>query len=381
MNCPKCGHQQDNTEVCESCGIYFEKFRQLQERKAQMRLDKQEKRSAAPMVLGIGAIALLAGLAFALIGGSDEPAQPALSRSAQPGPETHNKPARNDDRSIASMLEKSHKPRNDIERARNATVFIKTNWGSLGSGFLVSDDCWCVTNSHVLKFDKEGTREAIYNDKGINEKLQQTMVEKQHEFSNMMQRYRVMIAMHGKTTESEKLREEIEALQQSMHDLPQSFKNEIDTRIDELDRESSYAGFKVSLIDGTEYDVYDTYYSEDHDLALFKLPETGCPYLTFNQDDNLPQGTRLYTIGNPSGIGYTVTSGIFSGYHKMEGERFIQTDAPINPGNSGGPLVTEDGRVVGVNTLILLGTEGIGFAIPAITIQQAFQDRVGFKPL
>ena len=379
MNCPKCGHQQKNSEICESCGIYFEKYHQLQKRMEQLKFEKQEKRSAAPIVLGIGALALLGGLAFALISGSDDPAIPASTTTFAPKSEADDVPARKDGASIASMLESSHKPRNDIERARNATVFIKTKWGSLGSGFLISDDCWCVTNGHVLKFDSEGTRETVYNDQSINELLQQTLTEKNHELSMLVQRYQLMISRQGRTEESEKLREEITNLKQTIKDLPHSLKSAIDERINDIERESKYTGYMVSLINGTEYTVYDIHYSADHDLALFKLPSTGCPYLTFNRDDNLPQGTRLYTIGNPAGIGYTVTSGIFSGYHTMEGERFIQTDAPINPGNSGGPLVTEDGLVVGINTLILLGTEGIGFAIPAKTVKHEFQDLVAIK--
>jgi S1-C subfamily serine protease len=64
-----------------------------------------------------------------------------------------------------------------------------------------------------------------------------------------------------------------------------------------------------------------------------------------------------------------VTSGIFSGYGELDKHRALQTDAPINPGNSGGPLINEAGQVLGVNTAILSGTQGIGFAIP---IEQVF---------
>jgi serine protease Do len=380
MKCPKCGHKQENNQLCESCGIYFAKYQQHLDRMEQMRFDNQEKRSIAPIAMVLGATALLAGLGFAFVGGSDEPAQPAMATTAPTEAQTAGQ-ARKDRSTIASKLETSHKPRNHIERARNATVFIETSWGSLGSGFLVSDDCWCVTNSHVLKFDKEGTRQAVYNDQTLNDTLRLTLIEKNQELTLMIQRYKTMVIHQGETPESEKLREQIKALQQEINELPRTLKNEIDERINLTDREAQYTGYQVGLVDGTEFTIYDTDYSVDHDLALFKLPASGCPYLTFNNDDNLPQGTRLYTIGNPSGIGYTVTSGIFSGYHMMDGQRFIQTDAPINPGNSGGPLITEDGRVVGINTSILLGTEGIGFAIPSVTIQQELKDRVTHKTL
>ena len=69
----------------------------------------------------------------------------------------------------------------------------------------------------------------------------------------------------------------------------------------------------------------------------------------------------------PVGLGHSVTSGVFSGHREIEGVALLQTDAPINPGNSGGPLVDETGRVLGINTLKLRDTDGIGFAIPYST--------------
>jgi S1-C subfamily serine protease len=112
---------------------------------------------------------------------------------------------------------------------------------------------------------------------------------------------------------------------------------------------------------------------------MFRLLVDGCPYLKLNPDDNLQQGTRLFTIGSPSRLGYTVTSGIFSGYRMLDKQRYVQTDAPINPGNSGGPLIISDGNVVGINTLIMAGTEGIGFAIPAKVLPEEFKHAVGFS--
>jgi S1-C subfamily serine protease len=81
----------------------------------------------------------------------------------------------------------------------------------------------------------------------------------------------------------------------------------------------------------------------------------------------------VYTVGHPVGLRHSVTSGIISGFREHAGVRYIQTDAPINPGNSGGPLIDLNGEVVGVNTMILADTEGIGFAIPIEVVLDEFQ--------
>jgi S1-C subfamily serine protease len=281
--------------------------------------------------------------------------------------------------SISASLQHSHTPRNSIETARNATVFIETEWGSLGSGFIVSKDCWCITNAHVMEFDAEGLTKDAYSDKEMLESLQKEIVSRQRQLIALKNKYHYELSERGKTDKSERLRKEIEELSAYINDLPLMVKEKIDDTVAELHRDSSYKGYKVSLIDDTEFTVHDVYFSEEYDLALFQLPASDCPYLKLNPSDDLIQGMKLFTIGNPSGLGYTVTAGIFSGYHSLKEQRVIQTDAPINPGNSGGPLISEDGSVVGVNTSILRGTEGIGFAITAATIEREFEDMVVFS--
>ncbi len=91
--------------------------------------------------------------------------------------------------------------------------------------------------------------------------------------------------------------------------------------------------------------------------------------LKFGNSDELKQGNIVIAIGNPLGLDGTVTMGIVSALDRSieghPGEGFIQTDAAINPGNSGGPLVNIDGEVVGINTAIIAGAQGLGFAVPA----------------
>lgn len=111
---------------------------------------------------------------------------------------------------------------------------------------------------------------------------------------------------------------------------------------------------------------------EKADVAILKIDATGLPAVTLGDSDKLEVGDMVLAIGNPFGVGMTVTQGIVSavgrgGFGIEDYEDFIQTDASINPGNSGGALLDSDGRLVGINTAILSrtgGSNGIGFAIP-----------------
>src|SRR5215475_9652671 len=105
------------------------------------------------------------------------------------------------------------------------------------------------------------------------------------------------------------------------------------------------------------------------DLAVLKIAATGAlPVAPLGSSTDLKVGEWVVAIGNPFGLGHTVTAGIVSAKGRVIGagsyDDFIQTDAPINPGNSGGPLFNMNGEVVGINTAIVASGQGIGFAIP-----------------
>jgi serine protease DegQ len=108
------------------------------------------------------------------------------------------------------------------------------------------------------------------------------------------------------------------------------------------------------------------------DLAVLKIDATGLPAITFAEQDSLRVGDWVLAVGNPFGVGQTVTAGIVSALGRTHlgintFENFIQTDAAINPGNSGGALVDAAGNLVGINSAIYSrtgGSQGIGFAIP-----------------
>ena len=131
----------------------------------------------------------------------------------------------------------------------------------------------------------------------------------------------------------------------------------------------------VMLNDGRKFAAKILLADERTDIAVMKIePEGGeLPYLRFGDSDALEVGDLVLAIGNPFGVGQTVTSGIISALARAarglnDNQFFIQTDAAINPGNSGGALIDVNGRLIGLNTALYSrsgGSNGIGFAIPA----------------
>lgn len=137
---------------------------------------------------------------------------------------------------------------------------------------------------------------------------------------------------------------------------------------------------RVVLNDRREFDADLIFADPPSDLAVMKLRGArGLPSLTLRDSDTLAVGDLALAIGNPFGVGQTVTGGIVSALARTGGRRggyFIQTDAAINPGNSGGALVDGEGRLIGVNTAILSrggGSIGIGFAIPTDLVIRAVE--------
>jgi serine protease DegQ len=119
----------------------------------------------------------------------------------------------------------------------------------------------------------------------------------------------------------------------------------------------------------------------DTDLAILRIQLDRLPVIALGNSDSLQVGDRVLAIGNPFGVGQTVTSGIVSALGRNQlgintFENFIQTDAAINPGNSGGALVDVQGNLLGINTAIYSrsgGNMGIGFAIPVSTARQVLE--------
>lgn len=268
---------------------------------------------------------------------------------------------------VAGRLNERFQARNNIEAARNATVFIKTTWNTIGSGFFVDDSCSIITNRHVIE-------QPLQQSEKFKQRVLDRREEIQRDFDQTSREYDQAIRRNDRFL-SRTLQDRLDELRNEALRLPT---NVYETLLKEQQsiRSKSVKGVDVdltiSLINGEEYRVRRAQVSGKYDLAKLSLNDQNCPFLKKGDSTNIIQGERLYTIGSPSGLAYTVTSGIFSGYRERDNKRFLQTDAPINPGNSGGPLVTQDGEIIGVNTSILANTEGIGFAIPISIVESEF---------
>jgi serine protease Do len=131
----------------------------------------------------------------------------------------------------------------------------------------------------------------------------------------------------------------------------------------------------VTLHDGRQFPASIKGYDEATDIAILQIQPTGTPLpvADLGDSDGLRVGEWVIAVGNPLGLDHTVTLGILSAKGRTgfggQFDDFLQTDAAINPGNSGGPLVNAQGRVVGINTLVLERTQGLSFSIPINTLK------------
>jgi serine protease Do len=140
---------------------------------------------------------------------------------------------------------------------------------------------------------------------------------------------------------------------------------------------------KVSLSDKREFTARVVGKDNKTDLAVLKIDQSGLPVVGFGDSTKVQVGDIVLAIGNPFGVGQTVTMGVVSatgrgGLGIEEYEDFIQTDAAINPGNSGGALINAQGELIGINTAILSrsgGNQGVGFAVP-VNLAKNIMDQI-----
>ena len=241
---------------------------------------------------------------------------------------------------------------------------IETPWGK-GSGFFLADTT-IVTNKHVIEPDRaqlEELRRKVTTGRQLIDLERRKLDEARGQLRRL--------------PDSPSRRQLVIVLQERERELAGVLpaQAEAETRLARMEQTATNADIRVFLADGSEFTAQSIQTSPSRDLALVTVYSAGAtPLRPAPQQAGPQQGDRVYTIGNPVGLRNTVTAGIFSGYrrHEESGEIYLQTDAAINPGNSGGPLIDERGRVLGINTMIVHNTEGIGFAIPVTTVFEEF---------
>jgi len=373
MECPKCGHEQDNTFECESCGIVFEKYEQIQARlrvqetskpiEISRRMGSPKSKSPYYALLGVafGIIACLVLYRLFLYSDNKQTKNEELAKR-RPAQEETIKGEKNIE--VVKLAPYTSRSTSDyIARAANATVFVETAWGS-GSGFFVDDGCQVVTNRHVVHLDPRSVESMEVQ----QNRLKQIIDYEEQEIARAEDGVRY-ISDRGSREEVEKF---IRIKKERLEELKMRYQAFTST-LESIKYGSGLSELNVILIDGSQYTASIAQLSERYDLALLVLPESNCQFIEPGKSNRLRQGDPVYTVGHPVGLRHSVTSGIISGFREHAGVRYIQTDAPINPGNSGGPLIDLNGEVVGVNTMILADTEGIGFAIPIEVVLDEFQ--------
>ncbi len=371
MRCPKCDHEQKNTRECEKCGLIFARYEIVRKRKkeaeaaARSRVEKISKTRS--VILQFLLLAVIVGAAvyyYSIKNNNTGLAQtPVETRQKENIP---TEPARISAGKPTGFRQKQKNfafKENAVEIARNATVSIETPWGT-GSGFFVNDQ-YIVTNRHVVKVSEKAIAE--FREKvETARKLIDLEKQKLEEIRKRLRRYN-----EGPT--KKQLALILEVREKKLNSLfPVQKKSEEQLR--KLEREISASDIRIVFASGEKKTPNYFLVSDNYDLALIALFSEKTTFLTRHPAGKLlHQGEKVYTIGSPVGLRHTVTSGVFSGYRKQKnGQVFLQTDAAINPGNSGGPLIDENGFVYGVNTMILRGTEGIGFAIPIEKVYEEF---------
>ena len=291
-------------------------------------------------------------------------------------------------RDIEKDLTGKYRPKSDIEKASLSTVTIKTSIGQ-GSGFFINENGYILTNKHVLRVDETQMKKAEEFIARVDNRIEDdeaTIAEAENQLRRMrsdLDDYKASIDRmtdpNAQIIAMQKYRS-----QSAQYDFDESQlrkrKNEFEEKISKYRQEKGEftkkartakydRQFVVLLKDKTELEANLVSVSNDHDLALLRIDRCRSPYLQSGAPNQLIQGMSVFAIGSPLGFGDSVSSGVLSGYDPD----YIRTDARINPGNSGGPLITADGKVIGINTLKLITQkfEGMGFAIP---VRRAFQE-------
>lgn len=388
MKCPKCGFIQTDNRECTKCGIIFEKYEAFQERKKRVSL--QDNRSSGKGIFSlITGMVIVAGVSVAVglhLMQAEKPADNTLSVStdqsnlvaaqeprpgAAPAQIERLQPLLGSDQGrgvepegLAGQLAQNFAGTGSpLESARNATVSIVTPWGS-GSGFFIDRFGTIITNRHVVQYNVDQlewmeSQAELLRDRLHNERENLDLMRRQLKQVNDLRVKQQVMKNIG--------------LREQQYTKYQQKLTEMEQQITKIKQSDFLQDGKIILVDGSEYAVSTFQLSPEQDLALLSIDVYNSPAIPVVKAAEYPkQGASVFTIGSPLGLHHSVTSGVISGYRTLKGKKMVQVDAPINPGNSGGPLINAQGHVIGVNTMIINNTEGIGFAIPFETVLEEF---------
>ena len=280
-----------------------------------------------------------------------------------------------------------------VAQASLAVVAVENAVGA-GSGFFVSQDGLIVTNRHVVRPEETpqwtAQEEKIRARRETLDNMRSTLDAEKQQLASVgedLDQYQQYISAEPASSprrqslqseydlikgRHERRKKDLEQYEARYHDA----KREFDTVLKERSWKGAMAGvarsFKIFLKDDTPLQASLVALSEKEDLALLKVEGIRSPRLALAEDGQMRQGDAVHAIGSPLGIRDSVTSGTVT----RSGRDMLFTDARILPGNSGGPLVSADGRVIGVNTIKVsegnpLG-DGFGGAIPASIVRREF---------
>jgi len=290
---------------------------------------------------------------------------------------------------LAAFLNNKFNPQTPIEKASVAVVKIETPYGT-GSGFFVADTGYLITNRHVVR--PESTAQIVDELKQLEKNYEQNKAYLEDR-GRELERYKKRIDDYQNSIDDApesskaKMREEFYYHNNRYSDMKQSYltakkdveaaKNDLAARKDGLSQSTVTTVFKIIFKDGTEKQAKLVAIGKDRDAALLQIVGGyKTPFLEEGQRNAVAQGAEVFAIGSPLGFRDFVTKGIVT---RQEQDRIV-TDTEILPGNSGGPLITPEGKVIGVNTQVYrangsLGSEVFGFAIPIELIKQEFSGR------
>lgn len=306
---------------------------------------------------------------------------------------------------LQERLSRRFPPKNEVEKATHATVIVKTLLRS-GSGFFITENGYILTNRHVIKESETKLKEKELHLDKTRAKLKEldaqlnkekvwlgqqeawfskteAMLEKMNKrrwawsaadttyFNALVSEYNARWANYDRRHADYNYLLSIYKSKKREHNKERKAFNDLQLKSFYQDR------FTILLADNTELSVEIAAISDRYDLALLKLSGYKTPFIEPANISRIAQGEPVYAIGGPLNLRISVTSGILSSRGAVDG--YIQTNAQINPGNSGGPLVTQNGKVIGINTRKIVGqaVEGLGFAIPINIAITEFKNDLG----